>query len=177
MQRNWYDIWRIHHEGENDESFAYVRLSLRCCLTTVFDIIYIPGFRDLHSLDISDCISIDPTSVIDVMDGFYALKMFIYRNCPQFSQYHIQRVVELSQNSLEIVDGTGSGRILPTIIIGMLYRIPDCKRFWVSPSEGEEAMWEKILIQFCRVDFGPQVAALVPNLVQLRFVSKMLSEA
>ena len=51
------------------------------------------------------------------------------------------------------------------------------KRFWVSPSEGEEAMWEKILFQFCRVDFGPQVAALVPNSVQLTFVSKMISEA
>ena len=145
FQRNWYDFWRIHHEGEEEFSVAYVRLSYRCCLTTAFDLIYVPGYRDLHTLDISDCVSLDPTSVIDLMDAFYALKMFIFRNCPQFSQYHLQRVVDLTQNSLETVDGTGSGCMSPSLLIGMLYRLPDCKKFWVSPNECDIEQWRKLV--------------------------------
>ena len=65
----------------------------------------------------------------------------------------------------------------PILLIGMLYRLPDCKKFWVLPSDRDVELWKKLVFQFARIDFGPQVVNLIPQSPFLQHVSKMLSKA
>ena len=166
----------MHHKGDKEFSWAYVVLSERPKIETVFALIDLPGINLLHSLDVSDCVKLDPTSIIDLLGTMHQLKVFVYCNCPQINQFHIQRVVDVTNESLEIIDATGSGDISPTFLIGMLFQLPHCFKFWVTPRKQDTKLWVKLVNQFGRVDFGHEVHMYVPQAREYRNITKILLE-
>ena len=141
---------------------AEVWLSRRCCITSPFLLLDVPNYEDIKWLDISGCMQMDPTEVIDIVKGFKSLTKFTFRDCVQFTAYHLQRIVDLGF-ALEFIDGSGAGHIDSTMAMGMVCKLPKLKVFWVMPDACDLKLWEKLVFDFSyRVSFGQHVMRLVP---------------
>ena len=173
----WYDIWRIHHEGDLGEFMVgYVVKSKQCCLSSVFNLLDVPVFTELTTLDISGCSMLDPSSVTEICPALQFLTDFYYQDCPEFSQYHLAKLVD-SLALIKSVNGLGSGLVSATFATGIAFRRPDLKMLWVEPTEYDLKEWSTVVYNFCRrVNFGSAVARIVPGFRVMDAFEKMLSE-
>ena len=151
----WYDVWRVHHQGEDSERmFAYVRFVKQDNLDSVFLLLDIPGFKNLNSLDISNCISVDPASLTELSVVLTNLRAFRFRGCKQISEYHLAKIADNCHQLIE-VDGTSAGTVSSTFAIAIICCIPNVKIFWVRPRLGDDLKrWSLIVSQYRRVNFG-----------------------
>ena len=160
----WYDVWRVHHQGQDGERmFAYVRFVKQDTLDSVFLLLDVPGFENLSSLDISNCITLDPSTLTEVSVVLGSLTAFRFRGCKQISQYHLSKIVDNCRQLIEI-DGTGAGTVSSTFAIAIICRIPNVKIFWVRPRLDDDLKrWSLIVSQYRRVNFGLEVNSYVPG--------------
>ena len=174
---NWYDVWRIHHDGDLGElMIGYVLSSQQCCLISAFHLLDVPGFQSLTKLDISGCINLDPSSITEICGVFTSLSNFTYKNCPAFSQYHIAKFVD-NVEGIKAINGVGSGKVSATFATGIAFRRPALTILWLEPTEHDLKQWGTVVYNFCRrVNFGPQVARIVPGRHVMEAFEKMLSE-
>ena len=151
LQENWDEFWCLVN-GESYQRLAVINHK-RCCLKDTFVLLEVPSVKFVRSIDITGCVSLDPTSLIDVSNLFDSVHYFIYRNCPQFSEYHLQRFVDLNR-SLIYIDGTGASSVSSTMAVGILHALPNLNKFSVMTRETEVAEWQFIVFQYSRVTFG-----------------------
>ena len=150
----WYEVWRVHHRGQlGEEMHAYVRFVMQEELNSIFLLLDVPGYSNLTSLDISNCINVEPSSVTEMSVVMAQLKIFTFRGCSQITEYHLAKVIDNCTQLIE-VDGTGAGPVSGVLGIGMLCRIPNVKIFWVSPKASDLKQWSTIVSQWRRVNFG-----------------------
>ena len=174
---NWFDIWRSHHYGDLGEFMVgYVLSSQQCCLLSAFNLLDVPGFQTLTMLDISGCINLDPSSITEICGVFTSLSKFKYKNCPAFSQYHIAKLVD-NVDSIRAINGVGSGKVSATFATGIAFRRPAINMLWFEPTEHDLKQWSTVVYNFCRrVNFGPQIARIVPGCHVMEAFEKMLIE-
>ena len=156
-------MWRVHHQGQYGERmFAYVRFVKQETLDSIFLLLDIPGFENLTSLDISNCTSIDPSSLTEVSFVWRGLSALRFRGCKQISEYHLSKIVD-NCRQLREVDGTSAGAVSSTFAMAMVCRIPNVTIFWVSPRLDDLKKWSLIVSQYRHVNFGLEVNSYVPG--------------
>ena len=159
----WYEVWRVHHHGQlGEEMHAYVRFVMQEELNSIFLLLDVPGYSNLTSLDISNCINVEPSSVTEMSVVMAQLKIFTFRGCSQITEYHLAKVIDNCTQLIE-VDGTGAGPVSGVLGIGMLCRIPNVKIFWVSPKASDLKQWSTIVSQWRRVNFGLEMSAQIED--------------
>ena len=135
-------------------------MKLGAALIQFFFLIYCKDIKNVTLIDISGCVSLDPTSLIDICELFNCLKYLIFRDCKQFKETHLMRMADLCQN-LVYVDGTGAGCVSATFALGILYNLPKLCKFAVTPLASDANVWSFIVFQFSRIYFGLSIAATI----------------
>ena len=151
--------WRIH--GDDQAARVSVFLQRRCCLTSVFGLLYFPHYKYIAVLDISGCISLDATSVIDLCDSFNNLEVFMYRDHTNVSQYNLQCIVDLSPK-IRYIDGINAATVSTTIALGITATASKLQKLWVEPNPLDTLIWPKIVFRYACINFGPSVSDILP---------------
>ena len=151
LQHVWTDFWQ-RTSGRNTSRISPVNDKC-CCLDSVFFLLECPDLKMITSVEISDCTSLDPTSLIDICSVFHCLKYFIYRNCTQFNQYHLMRIGQLCCK-LEYIDGKGAGRVSATYALGLISNLPRLSKIAVTPLQHEGGACQFMIFQYSRIIFG-----------------------
>ena len=143
---------------------------------TIFHVLVIPfdRFGIITTIDLSGCMAIDPTSVIDCVQYFTKVTTFVCRGCSHFSQYNLTGIVTKIAK-LCYFDATYCGDVSSVQAYVMLASAKNLEKYSVMPAIEKNYIneWSKLLSTFRMVTFGHPVRAILPNYGNLILYSRI----
>ena len=159
LQEVWDGLWCIHKNNGNVS--VCVELSHRCTLNTTFNLIDFKDISLITSLDVSSCVSMESTSIVDIMPAFKTLKIFVYRNCKNVTEHNLVRIAMIQQN-LEYIDGSSGSCVSFASGLVVLATLNKLQKIAVEPHVSEIYDWAHLIFQFSNVTFGSSIKNKLP---------------
>ena len=88
--------------------------------------------------------------------------MFVYRYCPQISEYNLLKIATLCLE-INYIDGRGSGKVSYASALAILCTCNKLATIAVVPKAGENNVWGKLIFQFSAVSFAQCIKQAVEH--------------
>ena len=151
FQEKWEEIWDVRQDASCVA--ATVNIFKRSLLESVFDLLNFPNVSAITSINVSACVSLDATSLVDLLPICSELNSFVFRYCSTFTEYLLIRLAE-NAPKLQYMDGKGACKVSYASGLAILSSLPSLSFINVQIREGETKYWQKLITVFSRVLFG-----------------------
>ena len=131
------------------------RLLIRHIVKDIFLLLEVPHLSNVVSFDVSGCISLDASTIVECLNLLPNLMFFICRGCKNFSQYQLADIVKKSPN-LHYFDATYGMPVSYVNAYVMLASSKYIDKFAVEPAHETycKQEWNKLMSVFRNVQFG-----------------------